>query len=175
MNQQTLAKAVREAGMITRCHTVPHHGSYSVAEHCFNALSLLLILYPGPPKASLIEAVLWHDVAERWTGDIPGPMKYISPELDDMVTEVENKCFRFLDIVVKLTEEEYKWLRAIDKVELWLWSADQLAMGNQNAGEIQRTLYDLFMTGEIPLPEECQQFVKEYRWSRLSDMPPTGE
>ena len=176
MNKQTLSKAVREAGMIDRVHTVPHHGSYTNANHQHNCLSLLFILYPaGAPSFNLIQAMHWHDTAERWTGDLPGPLKYTFPELSDLVDVVENRCFEYLGIVVDLDEDEYKWLRAIDKIELWLWSADQITMGNQNAVEIQRTLYDLFMTGTIPLPAACLAFVREFRWSRLSDTPPKGE
>jgi len=174
MNKQTLAKAVREAGVIQRVHTVQSNGSYTNAEHTYHALSLLFVLYPGQPSMNLVKAMLWHDAAERWTGDIPGPMKYSIPELAKLVEEVENACFAEMGIDFELTEQEQKWLRAIDKIELWLWSHDQLALGNQNADEIQRTLYDLFMTGAIPLPKECQDFVREFRWGRLTDKPPTA-
>lgn len=174
MNRQTLAKAVREGGMVQRVHTVPHHGTYSNAEHTYNALSLLFVLYPGTPSMNLIKALLWHDVAERWTGDIPGPMKYSIPELSKMIEDTEEACFEEMGVSIKLTSEENKWLKAIDKIELWLWSADQIAMGNQNAVEIQLTLYDLFMSGAIHLPNECKEFVRDFRWGRLSDKPPGG-
>jgi len=174
MNKQTLAKAVREGGMIERVHTVPSHGTYSNAEHTYGALSLLFVLYPGTPSMNLVKAMLWHDTAERWTGDVPGPMKYSIPELARLIEEVELACFAEMGIDFDLTEDEKKWLRAIDKIELWLWSHDQLALGNLNADEIQRTLYDLFMTGAIPLPRECQEFVREFRWGRLTDQPPTN-
>ena len=172
MNKQTLAKAVREAGAIRRVHTMPHHGTYSNAEHSYNVLSLLFVLYPGTPSPELIRSTLWHDVAERWTGDMPGPMKYVSQVLADHVEHIEERCLMAMGLGPSLTDEEETWLTALDKIELWLWSADQIAMGNQNAVEIQRTLYDLFMSGAIPLPKECLEFVREFRWSRLSDKPP---
>lgn len=172
MNKQDLSKAVREAGMVERVHTVPHHGTYTNAGHQHNCLSLLFVLYRGTPSLKLIKAMHWHDTAERWTGDIPGPVKYLMPELAKMIEDVENKCFEYLGISIGLTENECNWLRAIDKIELWLWAADQIAMGNQNAVEIERTLYGLFMSGSIPLPAECLTFVQDFRWSRLSDTPP---
>ena len=27
--------AVREGGKVKRCHNLPHHGQYNVAEHCY--------------------------------------------------------------------------------------------------------------------------------------------
>lgn len=158
--------------MVQRVHTVPSHGSYSNAEHTFHALSLLFMLYPGRPSMALVKAMLWHDTAERWTGDIPGPMKYSIPKLSDMVDDIEEECLAEIGLTFDLTDEERVWLRAIDKIELWLWTHDQLAMGNLNADWIQRTLYGLFMRGEIQMPEECLEFVREFRWDRLSDDPP---
>jgi 5'-deoxynucleotidase YfbR-like HD superfamily hydrolase len=168
-------KALREAGQIQRVHTVPSHGSYSNAEHVAQMMNLLFELYPGDPPMELVKAVLYHDVAERWTGDIPGPMKYVSERLDDECTIAEIKCLNALCIDLDISENDSTWLRAIDKIELWLWAQDQLALGNQNASEIYLTLNTLFRNGGIPLPDECSKFVDEYRWSRLSDMPPTGD
>lgn len=174
MDKQTLIKAVREAGTITRCHTVPHHGTYTNAEHTCQAMNLLFLLYPGAPSANLVKALLWHDTAERWTGDMPGPMKYVDRRLSDLVDVIEETCFKAMGISTNITEAEACWLRAVDKIELWLWAHDQTAMGNTNAEEIKCTLWSVFISGRLQLPEECLEFVKEFRWSRLSDTPPVG-
>ena len=74
INRRVLA--AREGGNVLRCHTVPHHGQYSVGKHSYDALSLLLLLHPNP-SMNLVKATLWHDCAERFVGDMPAPAKWL--------------------------------------------------------------------------------------------------
>src|SRR3990167_6644390 len=71
---------LRDSGNVRRAHVFPHHGEYSVGLHSYNALSMLLLLHPGPSIA-LVEAVLWHDAAEKTLGDLPATAKWTYPML----------------------------------------------------------------------------------------------
>jgi len=137
-----LARALREGGAVERCHTIPHHGSYTVGQHSYDALSLLLVLHPDPTLA-LVKAVLWHDVPERWTGDVPANAKWDNHRLAHALAVSEGKVFDALGLgplFEGLSEEECSWLHAVDRLELWLWCQDQLALGNSNVRVVQKNL-----------------------------------
>lgn len=128
----TRVKAAREGGHTERCHGTPHHGSYSVASHTYHALSLLYILYPGEPRHQLVKALLFHDAAERWLGDLPATAKWLNPELGREYAYLERRVDeKFGFLVDDLTEEEILWKDNIDKLELLLWCREQQSMGNQ--------------------------------------------
>jgi len=148
---EELARCLREAGAVERCHTLPHCGSYTVGQHSFDALSLLLVLHPDP-TVDLIKAVLWHDVAERWTGDVPAVAKWDDPELGRLLDQLEARIFAKLGIphVVLLSKSDHQWLEAVDKLELWLWAKSQLRMGNENATVVLENLGRWFDANEVP-------------------------
>jgi 5'-deoxynucleotidase YfbR-like HD superfamily hydrolase len=130
-SRDTQIKAVLEAGEVRRCHVVPHSTPYTVAAHSYGALSLLLLLHPDPSPA-LIRAVLWHDVGERWLGDLPSPAKWVFPELGAVYEAAEEEVLRKLGLFSELTEEERLWLSAVDTLELWFWARN-------NGSEVIRT------------------------------------
>lgn len=166
--------ALREAGKVERCHTLPHYTSYSVAQHSYDALSLLLLLYPGEPSVGLIKHVLWHDAPERWLGDIPGPAKGENAGLNGEYLLAED---RLIAILVQtnpdLRADEQRWVHAVDAIEFYLWAEDQVALGNQNA-KAPRDKARAFLTrADVQkwLPKECSEFLANYVWKRLSDFP----
>lgn len=151
MKPDDLVRCLREAGAVERCHTLPHCGSYTVGQHSFDAVSLLLVLHPNP-SLDLIKAVLWHDVAERWTGDVPAVAKWDDPELSRLLVALEERVFQKLGVQSpnNLSEQDHQWLEAVDKLELWLWAKGQLRMGNQNAAIVFRNLEPWFERTEVP-------------------------
>ena len=166
-----MVRAIREGGDTERCHTTPHHGSYSVAEHSWGVATLLAILHPDPSR-DLLLAGLWHDVHERWTGDIPGSIKWsFSDILIGGINKLENTIELGLGIdhVLNLPSEELKWLKACDMLEFWLWSVDQIALGNQNANESKLNAEYWFSTHKDTVPNIILDFIVHYRWHRTSD------
>ncbi len=173
MNIAQQVLAVREGGQTKRCHTFPHSGSYDVATHSFNALSLLLLLYPGTPSVALITAVLWHDVPERWTGDVPAPAKWASPVLKAELDKLETLIFQRLQIhecFEELGEEELDWLTAVDLLELFIWSAEQKVNGNHAADGMIDRIVELFDDRAEKIPKEVRNFLMEFKWSRAPEL-----
>lgn len=125
----TRLAATREAGTVRRCHIVPHHGQYNIAQHSYGAVSLLLLLHPKP-SLKLIKAVQWHDVAERWLGDVPAPAKWEHTELGEVYERAEAELLKRLGLFAQLTDLEQEWLKAVDTLELWLWCREEEALGN---------------------------------------------
>jgi 5'-deoxynucleotidase YfbR-like HD superfamily hydrolase len=162
---------LREAGNVRRCHTLPHHGEYTVGKHSYDAAMLLLVLYPNASK-NLLKAVLIHDLAERWTGDTPAPMKWAAEDFHKELIRVEDACIKTLgfDCFPHLTSEEEMWVDIVDKVELYCWCQDQMALGNRNADPVQKNLLEYF--AEKDWPQEVYYFISRYRWVRSPDQLP---
>lgn len=168
-------KALREGGMVQRCHTLPHHGSYSVAEHSYG-VAQLIFTYCSNPSVDLIQAALNHDVAERWTGDIPAPAKWLNYKMKEGCDLAEQDVEDSYDLAVVLTREERRWLKGADIMELWLWSLEQQAMGNLRAGLVRDNINEFLRNAkEDFLPAPLHRLWTEYAWSYLpEDLPTKG-
>lgn len=169
----TRIAATREAGTVRRCHIVPHHGQYNIAQHSYGAASLLLLLHPCPSR-ELVKAVLWHDVGERWLGDMPAPAKWDNPELGRVYEEAEQKLLERLGLAQKLTDEELNWLKAVDTLDLWLWCREEEALGNEAVTAMRRACEAVTEKRglEGSLPEPVRAFyvaAKQQPHRRLSD------
>ncbi len=162
-------RAVREGGSVERAHTIPHHGTYSIAEHSWGVATLLAILHPTLSKDLLI-ASIWHDVNERWTGDIPGSIKWcLGNVTNDEIKRLAYSIDSSLEIFFNLSLEERQWLKACDMLEFWLWSIDQQALGNSNADEGKSNAEFWFDSHKDEVPEIVKDFMTHYKWGRTSD------
>ena len=162
-------RAVREGGKTERTHTTPHHGSYSVAEHSWGVATLLAILHPDPSR-NLILAAMCHDVHERWTGDMPAPIKWcLGNVTKDELKRLESSIESSLGIKFYLPAEDLKWLKACDMLEFWLWIMDQRALGNVNVEQNKANADYWFSTHKDDVPEMVREFMSHYKWHRTSD------
>jgi len=165
---------LRESGNVERAHNMPHHGSYSVGKHCYDMVVLLFQLYPGIPSRALVEAIIYHDAAERTTGDIPAPAKWSNPEMTRHYEEAADRVDSFLGIESNLDYEDRKWLKALDAFEFYLWCLDQVAFGNQNAQNCHRQI-TVYLDTVAEMPNEVREMYLEYRntgWKRTDEQLP---
>lgn len=173
MNLIKKSLALREGGQTQRCHTMQYIGPYNVAIHSYNALSLLLLLYPTkPPSVNLIKAVLWHDVPERWTGDVPSPAKIASITLKEALKRIEYRILYKLgmaEIFHNLTLEEEQWLNGVDLLELFMWTQEQVAMGNGSVNGMNDQIEKIFNARWDTIPTEVRNFYQEFEWSRTDE------
>lgn len=166
------ALAFREAGHTQRCHTMQYIGTYNVAMHCYNALSLLFVLYPGEPSPNLVKALLWHDAPERWTGDVPTTAKRAYLPLNKALHELEEMILTKLgitEIFTRLNEIEIKWLHAIDLLELFMWTKEQEELGNKSLKTMNQQIMKIFQERKDNIPAEVQQFLDKFTWSRTKE------
>tara|TARA_R110002167_G_scaffold143958_2_gene333646 strand:- start:6560 stop:7072 length:513 start_codon:yes stop_codon:yes gene_type:complete len=161
---------LREASHVERAHTIPHHGSYTVGKHSYDMVMLLLALKPDA-SLNLVKAVLYHDLGERFTGDVPTPAKHADGEMARRLDAFEARALDFLDLRIELDAEERRWLHAVDKVELLLWCKDQLAMGNMNAASIIGSLLEILNHSD--LPQIVVEFIDSHEWARNPDRLPS--
>lgn len=130
-------KYAREAGQVKRCHTVPVIGHYDVAQHTFNMLCMLRVLYPEP-TLRLIWAIIAHDVPERTTGDIPATSKWSGIVNTQTLKDAEDHILSDVGFDhLSLNQEEQKILKGLDMLELFFWTLDQRELGNKNASVME--------------------------------------
>jgi len=150
-------QATREGGAVQRCHVIRHHRAYDVAQHTFGAVNLLLLLHPGP-SVRLIKAVQWHDIAERWTGDVPATAKWMCPALREALRLLEEPLMRMFGLHQELDLDDQRWLAAVDILELWLWARENRDEPHpkQIMEACEKYIVARRITGE--LPEEAWDF-----------------
>lgn len=164
--------AAREGGHVQRVHGTPHIGEYTVGKHSFDALSILLVAHPNP-TVNLIKAVLWHDVAERWVGDLPAPVLNAFPELKEAYERAEAQVQQQKGLELPpLAPDEKLWLKLVDRVEFWLWCKDQLLLGNRHVEAMEQRTRELI--NEMPLPDVYAQNlvdqVSSCTWARSTEL-----
>lgn len=168
MNQVQKVIAAREAAQVKRGHTYFSFQQDTVGVHSFNMLNLLFALHPEP-SSNLIRAVLFHDIAERYAGDIPGPAKRASPELKKASQALEASVENALDMHVDLSEDERRWLKGVDKLEFYMWASEEAAMGNyQVAGKAEAMKEGLL--SDPRTPQAVKDFAMEYKPQVLPDL-----
>ena len=171
LNNVDRIKATREAGNVRRFHVVPHVGEYTVGKHSYDAVSMLLVLHLNP-SIHLVKALLWHDGAERWVGDMPRPAVSYNEALfhaHDQAHMSALQTWEMYEGFEFLTDEDFRWLNAIDTLESWVWCQDQIAFGNRHC---EKTL--LYLSRSIErefsnFPEPCREFYAKYEWTRLPE------
>jgi len=124
--------AMRASGYVRRWHTLTTLRQQNDAEHSAQAATLLILLHPDPPL-HLVKAMLWHDYSERVVGDVPAPVRRKFPAFAEMYEQIEQVVAmeeQPTRAAIKLTEDETKWLKAIDVLELFLWCREEIKLGN---------------------------------------------
>lgn len=164
--------AMREASRVERAHTIVHHGTYSNGQHSFDMLTLALELRPET-SANMMRAIIYHDLGERWVGDMPHPAKGESPEHAAKGQELEEVIASRLGWQFKLTTAEKRWIRALDRLEFLLWADDQVNLGNRHLEAVLERAHQWFEHNRGETPERILDFLKTYRWQRTPDVFPS--
>jgi 5'-deoxynucleotidase YfbR-like HD superfamily hydrolase len=172
MIDSTKILALREGGNVTRCHGIPHVGSYTNASHSWHAAILLLELYPGTVPPRLMNSMLLHDIAERWVGDMPSPAASHWPELGEAYRKAEAEVQMELlgyRPEMDLSPEDFSWLKSIDRLELYLWCHEQYGMGNRNVLPWIRSLKAILIDAEKTPQDPVRELVRTYNWLRTDN------
>jgi len=124
---------------------------------------ILLQLYPEA-NLELVKAMLFHDCHERFVGDMPSNVLWSNADLAASFSRLCNQADEKLGLQFALTPIERNWLAACDKLELFMWAREQLALGNfrvntmidnlvvwfdKNAMNVPKLAWELFMTYEV--------------------------
>ena len=125
--------SVYPAGRVVRFHTIG--GTQTVADHSWGVVMLLFKLHPNP-SIDLLKAAAYHDAPEQMTGDVPYPAKRGWGLLNTVLKNIEAEIHLLLDTYVDLSIEEQCWLKAVDMLELVLYSQWKAEEGNQRYAQL---------------------------------------
>lgn len=167
-------RSVREAGRVERCHLVPHLKEYNNAMHQWGVACLCRILWPE--ERQLVDFAMFHDVPERWTGDIPGQFLSGKHALRESLEHADTTIMEGIGLPCEHSMPLQDWLklRAADKLELWLWTWEEEAMGNRMVLGIRKELDKMFDASDAEgnLPKEVVAVLSEQRalgWKRMGE------
>lgn len=167
----TQVLAVREAAEVQRCHTKRTIAPYTNGHHTYNALALLLLLYPGDPPMRLVRALMWHDSGERWAGDVNSVVTRRYPALRTAVKEAELDArdrFGLLD-EPGMSPDDERWLHGVDLLEFYLWALQEVWLGNRRYEQDVGRVYSIFVNESEPYPAEVTAFAVAFDHRQLKD------
>jgi 5'-deoxynucleotidase YfbR-like HD superfamily hydrolase len=139
MQDKDEAEAVRLdtrlAGQLRRYHTWPIMGQQTTAEHSWQIMRIYLSVVEVP-DAHMVRHIMFHDIGEHYTGDIPYPVKKDNPILKEHMDFLEHKSYcdqlsywgAFQQ--TRLNEEEKKLFKQIELIEMAEFGMDQMNLGS---------------------------------------------
>ena len=127
---------VRNAGDVVRYHTRKVIHRQDVANHTWNVMRIYTERY-GMPRAEVYKYMLYHDVAEVITGDIPFQIKRNMPEFKEASVEAELHALYQLGIgPMEITPDEIRKVKICDLIEMHEYAIMEINYGNTLAIDI---------------------------------------
>jgi 5'-deoxynucleotidase YfbR-like HD superfamily hydrolase len=162
--------AIREGGHVKRCHTFPIAGEYTVASHTFNAAALLVFLNPDC-NMDMVKTILTHDVAERWTGDLPAPIKWYSEGLKEELNIIEDHINQTFGWHKKHIGDELAWIKGVDALEFMMFCMDQERLGNRNIESRLGAIAQYMVENSYMFPEPINTVVSQLLMQGMTQLP----
>ena len=124
---------VLKAGTVQRYHSVDLSVRQDVSQHTWEACVIALYLDPNC-SANVLKYLMMHDVAERFTGDIPAPIKANNKTIKSLFDTIEKE---YLDSIgweiPEVTEEEYYLIKQADILSGIYFSHKRVIAGDTDA------------------------------------------
>ena len=110
---------VLSGGDVRRYHQEGHVYRQPVSEHTWRVVVVLLHFFPRASPL-LIKTAIYHDVAERYTGDTPAPVKTSHPEIKKVLEGMEKEFLFVLGLPSEdgLPLMDFYRLKCADYIEL---------------------------------------------------------
>ena len=162
----SLMRSIREENIME------HSQQVAVIAH---ALALINNkIYGG--KVDVNKVVLYaqyHEVGEVITGDLPTPIKYFNPEIKAAYKDLENKaCERILGmlpetlkseyqsyIMPDVDSEEYKTVKAADRLSAYLKCVEEIKAGNSEFKKAKTSIGNELKSLKRP---DVEYYLKEF-------------
>ena len=142
---------MRQVATIRRCHSSTIVGEYPIGIHCFNMVSMYLIMC-STPRVKTIREILMHDAGELLTGDLYhvgkkyGGLGVASKRVEDLARDKAKVP------LLDLFPEDFQWIHSLDLLEFWLFADDQLHLGNRNFEADHRRAWASLKNMVLPKP-----------------------
>ena len=128
----------RLAGRVLRYHTWPTHQRQSVAEHSWQVMRIIGVIWPEAP-VHIFQYIIRHDSPEILTGDAPYPVKANNPTLAAEMNRLEDEGLEelvkggFMFNSLPLTPDERWAFKLAEFIEMWEFGLEEEMLGNKFA------------------------------------------
>ncbi|MBQ8657548.1 MAG: 5'-deoxynucleotidase [Clostridia bacterium] len=116
---------------------------------------------------------LYHETGEVMTGDLPTPIKYYNPELHDAYKRLEKTaCEKMVEMLPEAlkeelspfvladeTSEEYKLVKAADRLSAYLKCLEELRSGNGEFEKAKKSIEEDLHSRNLP---EVEYFFEHF-------------
>ncbi len=141
----------RLAGNVVRYHTWPTIQNQTIATHTWNLLRIYFSI-ADQIEITIVYHIIFHDVGEITTGDLPYPIKAENPFLKEQLDIIENvailkqmehwRSFK----QVYLDDSDKKLVKQIELMEMAEFGMEEVCLGNSHgfvvADRCLKALYD---------------------------------
>ena len=139
MIREQITNSSRLSASVKRYHTWPTLTQQTVAEHSYHVMRIFVeymtkdFIFSG----EIAKCILFHDIGEMATGDIPFPVKSNNPELKVILDRLEENHRHTLDLPeVRLSQDTVTAIKICDLLEMAEFGLHELRLGNQYAKPI---------------------------------------
>lgn len=161
-NREQILTNARFAGSVTRYHTWPTHQVQDVGGHTWQLFRIYLTIF-GPLSPVVSTYLIWHDAGELALGDLPFPVKSLSPRLKSICDTVENVAVvKMGGKVIKLSPQEKLRTKCVDLIEMLEFGLVEFQMGNKLAQPIIDDISTAIERLYELMSEEDQEAVRKY-------------
>lgn len=134
------------AGYVKRWHREAYVPSQSIAEHSWRVAIIAREVFGW--GLNELGDILYHDVDEIFTGDIPATTKWEAPEIKELLDRMAQNWRQAHDIdSMRLDGQAAIEFKVCDWSEAALYCLEQLEIGNRNSN-LSRTFYRLIYACE---------------------------
>lgn len=137
-----LLTELRFGGNVSRYHCERTIRTQRVSEHSHGVAVILCFI--TEPSVNLLKAALFHDLNEKRVGDMPAPIKWANPKIQEFLDEAGKKADKELEISVKLSAVEETLLKIADYLEAAFFCLEERTMGNCYVNPIMANLIWFF-------------------------------
>lgn len=119
------------AADVMRFHTSATIKDKTIGQHSFNMMIIGDFIYYGNMPSELYQAIMYHDLHEAYTGDMPHPAKKNKP-LRKALDKMEAKINKKMGIEVVLSDENKDMLRILDFFDVRFFAIQEKILGNDS-------------------------------------------
>lgn len=137
MTKADVSQDIRSAGLVRRYHTWPVLHHQTIAEHTWQVMRLYVLIFEQFPRSEVWYHMLFHDIGEVQTGDIPYPMKRNNHLLKHEMDILEHIALLSMNITLpELGHIEYLRFKFCDLLDCAEQGQYEARLGNQYMGVV---------------------------------------
>lgn len=132
----------RCAGNVLRYHTWPTIQKQTVADHTFHVLRIYHEVWPNDIDQDVMSHILYHDMSEIATGDIPFPVKKKNSDLKKIMDRLEAEQAEAMgwDTGHEFDDKIRIRIKLCDLCEMYEFAVHERRLGNTLAREVQENV-----------------------------------